>query len=91
MDLKDGPKENAYEQAEAIQAWDKLYRDAITRYRAGSGNVQLLISGEPGEVADKLVLIANGKNSAAELYRILTLLMDIWDKEQDDELPRLGL
>ena len=90
MGLENGPKESAFEQAETIRAWDKLYRDAVTQYRGGTGNVQLLISGEPGEVADKLVLIANGKNSSAEVYRIMMMLMDIWDKE-DDDLPRLGL
>lgn len=60
MDLKDGP-ESAFEQAETVRALDRLYQDAITRYRGGDGNVQLLACGERADAPDKLVLIANGK------------------------------
>lgn len=73
------------ERAAVIREWDKLYCDAIRAFRRGQGNVQLQTFTDDGSIQpDALVLVVTGKVPAAEMFYVISALMDAWDR---DELP----
>ncbi len=70
------------ERAAVIREWDKLYCDAIRAFRRGQGNVQLQTFTDDGSIQpDALVLVVSGKAPAAEMFYVISALLDAWDND----------